>query len=243
MKTNQDAFGQELYDFYCGEKTYGIYERDDGAVNVAGNAYYFSEYKDWPPSIRKALRYAKGTAVDIGCGAARIALYLQSKGLDVIGIDISPLAIKVSRLRGLKKAKVMSITEMTRSIGKFDTLVMLGNNFGLLGSPKQAERLLKRFFQMTSPNARIIAQTLDPYNTKDKDKLDYHRLNRRRNRMPGQIRLRSRYKTLVSPWFDYLYVSRKEMKQILIGTGWHVKRFISDAKGPNYIAIIEKEKI
>ncbi|OLD35277.1 MAG: hypothetical protein AUI50_02790 [Crenarchaeota archaeon 13_1_40CM_2_52_14] len=57
--------------------------------------------------------------------------------------------------------------------------------------------------------------------------------------MAGELRIRVRYKKYATPWFDYLIVSKKEMKQMLVGTGWKVKRFVS-SKGPVYVGIIEK---
>jgi len=44
----------------------------------------------------------------------------------------------------------------------------------------------------------------------------------------------------VGRWFDYLMVSKEEMKEILKGTGWKVKKFI-DSEDSLYIAIIEKK--
>jgi len=65
-------------------------------------------------------------------------LYLQEKGFDVTGIDVSPLAVEVCRLRGLKKVQNLPITKVTSELGVFDTIVMFGNNFGLFGSFKRA---------------------------------------------------------------------------------------------------------
>ncbi len=58
--------------------------------------------------------------------------------------------------------------------------------------------------------------------------------------MAGQVRMRVRYQKYATPWFDYLFVSRKEMEKILYGTGWAVKRFIPPS-GPLYIAVIVKD--
>jgi len=58
--------------------------------------------------------------------------------------------------------------------------------------------------------------------------------------MAGQLKIRIRFEKYVGDWFDYLLVSRQEMKQILKGTGWKIKKFIKSGK-PSYIAIIEKE--
>jgi hypothetical protein len=57
--------------------------------------------------------------------------------------------------------------------------------------------------------------------------------------MSGQTRLRVRYLTYATPWFDYLLVSPDEMKELLEGTGWRVAKLFK-SKGPSYAAVIEK---
>ena len=187
------------------------------------------------------MKFVKGKILDIGCGGGRHSLYLQKRGLDVTGIDNSPLAIKVSRLRGLRKAKAMPI----ENIGKFkkdtfDTVIMMGNNFGLFGSFRKAKNLLRKLYRITSPEALIIAASRDPYTTKDPIHLSYHKLNQKRGRMKGQLRLRVRYKNFVGNWFDYLIISKQELKKILENTGWETRHFI-DAKDGQYIMILGKK--
>lgn len=169
------------------------------------------------------MELVKGRILDIGCGAGRHSLYLQHKGFDVLGIDSSPLAIKVCKLRGLKKARVMPIEELNFKPNSFDTVIMMGSNFGLFGSFQKAKRLLKKLYKMTSENGLIIASTRDTYKTDNPDHLEYHKLNKQRGRMPGQLRLRIRFRKCVGRWFDYLIVSKKEMEDILKGTGWKIK--------------------
>src|SRR5438128_7956129 len=164
MNDNQDAFGHELYGYLQGEEGYEIVERDDGFFGAAvGPLSYFAGYKQWPAHYKKAMRYVRGRVLDIGCGAGRHALHLQEQGFDVVGIDISPLAIEVCRRLGLKDARLLSITQVSPKLAKFDTLLMLGNNFGLMGNSTRAKWLLKRFRRTTTPRARIIAESTDPY--------------------------------------------------------------------------------
>jgi SAM-dependent methyltransferase len=240
MRNLQDAHGNAMFDYLNGKSAFEIVERDDGFITITNApAVYFSKYQDWPSHEKRGMRFARGKVLDIGCGAGRHAIYLQERGLDVLGIDTSPLAIKVCKLRGLKKAKCLSIDQISQKLGRFDTLLMLGNNFGLFENLNKARRLLKRFHKITSREARIIVESSDPHQTDEPDHLWYHRYNRKRGRMSGQIKLRVRYKKHVTPWFDYLLVSKDEMREILKGTGWQVKRFF-DSKSPWYLAIIEK---
>jgi SAM-dependent methyltransferase len=240
LKDYQDAFGHMFYDYLNGRGGQEINERDDGYIAVSAfSKAYFSEYEDWTLDEKKAMRYARGRVLDIGSGAGRHSLYLQGKGLEVLGIDNSPLAIEVCKQRGLRNAKVVPVSQISSELGAFDTVLMLGNNFGLFGSFEGAKRLLKKLNRITSEKGRIIAQSNDVYKTENPVHLDYHKLNRKRGRMPGQIRLRIRYQQYATPWFDYLLVSKDEMENILDGTGWKVNRYI-ESSGPTYIAIIDK---
>lgn len=45
--------------------------------------------------------------------------------------------------------------------------------------------------------------------------------------------------TYASPFLDYLFISKDEMKDILRGTGWRIREFI-ESESVSYIAIIEK---
>jgi SAM-dependent methyltransferase len=243
MRDSQDAFGHGLYDYYKGIRGAEIIERDDGNFELSGGPKaYFAEYNDWSPHEKKAIRYARGRVLDIGCGSGRCMLYLKQKGFDVIGIDTSPLAIKVCQERELQNVKLLSVTQVSSELGVFDTILLYGGNFGLVRNPRTARWLFRKFYTITSERARVIAGTLDPYKAPAKEHLLYHRLNRQRGRMPGQNRLRVRYRKYATPWFDWLVVSKKEMADILRGSGWKVKRFIDSGRGPCYVAILEKTR-
>jgi SAM-dependent methyltransferase len=145
---NNDGYGAELL---SGLKTNGqgvfeISEREDGFI-AASNwpPRYFSGYADWTRRELQAIRLVKGRVLDIGCGAGRFLLHLQQKGFKATGIDNSNGAVKVCKLRGVQDARHMSIDEIGRfKPASFDTVIMMGNNFGLFGGFKKAKRLLKK---------------------------------------------------------------------------------------------------
>jgi SAM-dependent methyltransferase len=222
-----------------------IVEREDGFIMASrfGPDLYFSPYHKWPSRQRRAFRFVRGRVLDVGAGAGRIALHLQEKGHNVVAIDASPGTIEVCRRRGVRDARVMRIEQVDDSLGRFDTVVMYGNNLGLLSSKTKAPRILRRLARITSERGRIIGECLDPYTTDNPDHLAYHERNRRRGRMGGQIRIRIRFRETASPWFDYLFLSRPELEEILGGTGWRLVRTIEGDDAGLYVAVIEKEPL
>jgi len=239
-----DAYGHELWDYFEKGEGFEIIERKDGYLDPSEVApkLYFAPFEDWPVVEKKAIRYVRGRVLDVGCGAGRVGIYLQEKrNLEVTGIDISPLAVKVCKLRGLKKAMLLSFERIDFGRGSFDTVMMFGNNFGLFGSRVKAKRMLRRLSRMTSDEAVMICESLDPYKTDNPHHIRYQQQNRRRGRMSGQVRIRARYLRYIGRWFDYLLVSAREMGDIAVGTGWRLSRVIRSPEGPLYVGILNKD--
>jgi SAM-dependent methyltransferase len=241
MRTG-DAYGEMLLAALDEpEELFEIIEREDGTIMASkfGPSSYLAPYSKWPSHTRRALRFARGRVLDVGAGAGRVALHLQEKGQDVVAIDASPGAVEACRRRGVRDARVMRIEDVDDSLGVFDTVVMYGNNLGLLSSRTKAPRILRRLAKITSERARIIGECLDPYTTDNPAHLAYHAHNRGRGRMGGQIRIRVRYQDIATPWFDYLFLSEPELHEILDRTGWQLIRKLDSER--TYVAVIEKE--
>ena len=243
MRTG-DGYGEMLLAALdeSGGEMLEIVERDDGLIMASrfGLGYYLAPYGKWPLRQRRALRLARGRVLDVGAGAGRVALHLQQKGYEVVAIDSSPGAVEVCRRRGVRDARLLRLEEVDGALGRFDTVVMYGNNLGLLSSRAKGRRLLRRLHGITTERGRILGEILDPYPGAAPIHLAYHQRNRKRGRMSGQIRIRIRYRDLATPWFDYLFLSRPELEELVEGTGWLVARTI-DAEGPLYVAVLEKQ--
>jgi len=240
LRPEQDAYGLLVSDHLRGVNVVEIIERDDGYIDTSsGPPAYFAPFPEWPAHQREAMRHLRGPVLDIGCGAGRVSLYAQELGLQVVATDVSPLAIETCRKRGARCAEVVPITRLSRALGVFATIVMYGNNWGLMGSPERARWLLRRFRGFTEPGALVIAESCDPHKTVNTDHLSYQQRNRERGRLPGQIRIRVRHRTARTPWFDYLLVSPDEMASIVSGTGWEIGELLM-SDGPAYTAVIAR---
>ncbi|HEY5267107.1 MAG TPA: class I SAM-dependent methyltransferase [Acidimicrobiales bacterium] len=243
MKKETDAFGLALLDWARGGVIPEIVERDDGFTETgAGPEVYLSDIKGWPLAERQSVRHMRGRVLDVGCGAGRVALNLQQRGIDVVGLDSSPLAIEAAAIRGVQEVLCMSTDTLGRKIASFDTIVMYGNNFGIFGTPDRARDVLTKWAKWTSPETRIFVESTNPYcgGAPGIDRAYYHR-NKERGDMPGQARFRYHYGHSVGSWFSWLFVSRNEMREILRGTGWHQARVLSERSSEPYVAILEKD--
>jgi SAM-dependent methyltransferase len=207
VEPRRDAYGQLLVAALDGEDVIEVIERDDGFISASamGPKLYLAPFRQWPSHHRRAMRYAKGRVLDVGAGAGRVSLHLQARGQDVVAIDNSPGAVEVCRRRGVRDVRLIAFDAVDDSLGTFDTIVLLGNNFGLFGTPTKARRLLSRLYRMTSNDARIIVESRDVERRGEAD-APWHQHYRERNvargRLPGQIRIRLRFRDVIGPWMD-----------------------------------------
>jgi SAM-dependent methyltransferase len=241
LKEHEDAYGRLILDYLEGNPAPEIVERDDGFITASrfGPDFYFAPFRQWPNIQRSALRLVRGRVLDVGCGAGRVAIELQRRGHEVVGIDVSPLALEVARRCGAKDVRQLAVTQVGAGLGRFDTIVMFGNNCGLLGNRRRAPWLLRRFKSVTSPGARILAESTDPYTTDRPEHLAFHERNRRRGRMAGQLRIRIRHGVYRTPWFDYLLASPEELAELATGTGWELTRVLGEGE-PSYVGVLER---
>jgi SAM-dependent methyltransferase len=238
-----DVFGRALLDWAKGGTVPEIVEREDGFTQSgAGPEVYLSASTDWPAAERQALRSMRGRVLDVGCGAGRVSLALQERGVDVVGLDWSARAVEAARLCGVSNVRRGSIDHLGRIIGQFDSIVLFGNNFGLFGTPGHARELLTEWARRAKPGTLIFLESTSAYfgGAPGFDRL-YYRRNLERGRPPGSVRLRYRFEGVTGEWFTWLFVSQKEMRAVLQGTGWRPVRVFKSGLSDPYVAVLELE--
>ncbi|MGA7833719.1 MAG: methyltransferase domain-containing protein [Acidimicrobiales bacterium] len=237
-----DVFGKALLEWARGDTTPEVVEREDGFTQIgAGREVYLSRFAGWPAAERQSLRHVRGRVVDVGCGAGRVALELELRGFDVVGLDASSRAIEAATLRGLSNVWRASIDDLGRKIDSFDSVVLYGNNFGLFETPERARALLSEWAVKSRPFTRLFLESTSAYfgGAPGMDR-SYYRRNRELGRPPGTVRLRYRYDDEVGGWFTWLFVSPREMRSILRGTGWRQTRVLSSRTSEPYVAVVER---
>ncbi len=235
-------FGTALYDWVRGGRTPEVIERDDGYVEEgAGPDGYLSGFQDWPTPEKQSIRLMRGRIVDAGCGAGRVSLELQERGFDVVGIDESPLAVRAARHLGVANLKRMTVDGLTREIDAFDTVVLYGNNFGMFRTPDRARRLLTAWARRATAGTLIFAESTSAFagGAPIVDRT-YCRRNKERGLAPGTARFRISYEELKGPRMTWLFVSQREMRHIVAGTGWKIECILADGPTEPYVAVLER---
>jgi SAM-dependent methyltransferase len=239
LTDEQDAFGRQLQDELDGTSREATLERDDGVSGPSmAAAVFFRPYAEWEPPERQVFESSRGRVLDVGCGAGRHSLEAQRRGSDVVAIDISPGAVAVSRARGVRDVRLLSLDAVDAHLGRFDTVLMLCGNAGLAGTREGTVAWLRRMLDGTTRDARVILDTVDPYDDDDPVEQAYLAQNAARGRMPGQVRIRIRYRERVTPWFDLLLLSAAELEGVAAESGWRVTELIRDP--PDIYAVLAK---
>ncbi len=125
-----------------------------------------SEAEDLAHLIEKILpkeNYPK--VLDLGCGRGRHSLTLAEKGYCVMGIDLSPEAIKKARntaeSRGLTNVKFQE-QDMRISLDEnFDAVVNLFTTFGYFLEDSENIKVLKSVHSMLRPKGRFMIDFLN----------------------------------------------------------------------------------
>jgi SAM-dependent methyltransferase len=237
-----DAFGTALLDWVRGGTVPETIQRDDGYVEEgAGPDAYLAGLAAWPAAERRSLVHVRGRVADLGCGAGRTSVVLQQRGFDVVGLDVSALAVRAARIFGVHAARLASASAFHREISEFDTVVMFGNNFGMFGTPERARQLLSRWATRAAPGTRILAESTSAYGggapITDRG---YYRRNKELGLAPGHTRLRIRYGDVTGPWTNWLFVSRAELRQIVRGTGWAIRSIVGEQIAEPYVTVLER---
>lgn len=123
-------------------------EYDDGSGEVL-------DVSRWMGAVdaadRHLLSLIDGPALDVGCGPGRIAAALSARGIDALGLDIAPGAVRIARGRG---ARVLhqSVFDPVAGEGTWRHVLLVDDNIGIGGDP---ERLLRRTRELVAPGGSV----------------------------------------------------------------------------------------
>jgi len=226
-------YGQALLDYHrSGINSPFILKRDDGFAATLSTSAFFDD-AHFPKLEQRALDLCQGKVLDIGAGAGRHALVLQRKGLEVCAIDIVPEAVFVMKERGVKEAHPYDV--MTMEERTFDTLLMLMNGIGLVGTPSELDRFLSHAGHLVNPGGCLICDSIDVSKTTAPIHVRYREKNERKGRYPGQQFYAASYANKTSALFPWLHLDFAMLQAHAERNRWKAELICAETDG-HYLA-------
>jgi SAM-dependent methyltransferase len=130
------------------------------------------------------LAHAAAPVLDIGCGPGRHLAALAAAGHEGLGLDLSPVAVRLARARGAEAILRSVFADVPRA-GTWRTALLLDGNIGIGGAP---EALLARARALVAPGGAVLVETGPP------------------GTPTRRVRVRLETHGAVSPWFGWATV-------------------------------------
>lgn len=228
MAAQNDPFGQALGNFLAGRPGPILELETDAHLVIPAMAaeWFFQEPGAWHDFERDALTdpALKGPVLDLGAGAGRASVLLESRGLEVTAVDSSPGAVAVCEARGLADVRLGDLRQPPAD-KNWGAVLMLCGNLGLGGDFDSCRRLLKQLARIVRDDAVLIGDTVDPTvgQTEDSDYTAYMNAQVAAGRYRGRVGLRLRYGDEVGEWWEQSNILVADVPRLVRGTGWKVE--------------------
>ena len=235
-----NPLSQALVDFHSGNQnaTFTI-SRDDGYFSSVPVAPFF-DAEQFPDLEQKALEQCRGHVLDIGAAAGRHSLQLIQSGFEVTSLDILPEMEAILRDRGIAHVVVSDIFKFTG--GRFDTLLMLMNGIGMVGTLDGLDRFLEHAHKITSQSGQIICDSIDVSVTSDPVHSDYRQRSIALGQQPGQQTFTITYNDITGESFDWLHVDFVTLSTHASLAGWNAEIIQPETDG-HYLCRLIKNSL
>ena len=186
----------------------------------------FRSFDEMPAIEQTALREATGRILDVGAGAGCHSLALQHMGKQVTAIDISPLAVATMRDRDVKEVLQQDFFTLD---GQYDTILMLMNGIGIVGSLSRLPAFFMQVDHLLTPGGQLLCDSSDIcYIFEDEDGIidltgieGYY----------GELNYQMQYKNVKGEEFPWLFIDPETLKEQALAHGFKVNVI---ARGSHY---------
>jgi len=196
--------------------------------------YLFRTFEEMPPLEKKAIEMARGRVLDVGAGAGCHALSLQKRRMMVTAIDISSLSVEAMKLRGVHDARCLNLFDF-RLDGTYDTILMLMNGTGVIGSLLNMSTFFARMRTLLSHGGQILIDSSDlRYLYEDEDGnvyidpgMGYY----------GQVDYQMAYRDVKGDSFDWLYLDFRTLHMMAVANGFDCN-LVMEGEHYDYLACL-----
>jgi SAM-dependent methyltransferase len=167
---------------------------------------------------RAVLAHAAAPVLDIGCGPGRHLAALAAAGREGLGLDLSPIAVRLARARGAEAIMRSVFADVPRA-GCWATALLLDGNIGIGGAPAA---LLARARALVAPGGTVLVET-GPHGAPTR-----------------RIRVRLETRGAISPWFGWATVGADGIAPLARRAGLEQRAAI--AAGGRCFALLERPR-
>jgi SAM-dependent methyltransferase len=195
----------------------------DGEEDRTPARVFFRGPEEFSSLEEAALDLCRGRVLDVGAGAGCHSLVLQDRGLAVVAIDVAPDAVEVMRSRGVRDVRCGDVFAWAGE--RFDTLLILMNGIGLVGSLVGLDRFLRDTPRLLNAGGQIL---LDSYDPGEPDPA-------RPDRYVGEMRFQLEYAGRRGAFYDFLFLDCGTLDQHAERAGWRCESIWQEDEG-HYLA-------
>ncbi|MEO1051164.1 MAG: methyltransferase domain-containing protein [Bacteroidota bacterium] len=218
----KDILGRAALDYYEGHQLDALWinnkyaEAEEMPLEV-----FFRTQEELTDLELLALHECNGTTLDIGAGAGAFSICLQDQRKEVFALDNSPLLVEVMEKLGVKT--IVNYDLWQYKDAKFDTLLLIMNGLGIVGTMEKLTTALDHFRTLLKPGGQILLDSSDiSYLYEDEE------IARPENTYYGQLDYQYEYQGTKSDWFQWLYIDQDSLSKVADEKGWSFEKLFED---------------
>jgi 2-polyprenyl-3-methyl-5-hydroxy-6-metoxy-1,4-benzoquinol methylase len=233
---NMNPYANALKAYHAGNHSASfLIRRNDGFDAQVPVSAFFSD-KTFPNLEQQALDLCHGRVLDIGAAAGRHSLALIRRGVSVTSLDIAPELEGLLRERGAQDVVISDI--LVFSGKRFETLLMLMNGIGMVGTLERLDNFLRHAHLLIAPGGQILCDSIDVSVTMDPIHVAYREQNLVFGKQPGQQKFTITYDNHEGAAFDWLHIDFLTFSKNCLKTGWKAELICEEADG-HYLCRIQ----
>lgn len=220
--------GQAWFDYWQRDRAFPLHLHTSycSATEEMPVGYFFRDANSFPLIEQYALSICRGHVLDVGAGVGAHAVFLQENQVSVTTLEVSPTGARIQRERGIQK--VVLADYRTYTGGGYDTVLLLMNGIGVVGTLSELPGFLRQADQWLQPDGQLIVDSSDIAYLYEDEPLPtgyYY----------GEVRYQYEYRGQRGAWFPWLYVDFETLDQVAHSSGWSAQLVFQDENG-HYLA-------
>lgn len=231
----EDLFGRAIWDYVRGEPADIITWTSITPPEILRTGYLFRTYDEMPAHEKVALELARGKILDVGAGSGVHSLHLQSTGKRVTALERSRYACMAMDAQGVRDIREADFFYFSPG-EKFDTVLLLMNGGGIMGTLDRAEDFFLKLWQLLSGEGQVLIHMSDisyVYYAYDKPlPLD---------RYYGEVMFYLKYKGMCGKPFPWLYFDTETFRHIAAAYGFDTETVKYDIDGDVLVRAVKRK--